>query len=638
MAGFWLVIRVLVTLSPYLNIDSYWVNAVLYTSILLFPFFLFHQYVIYYDPKSNFKGLSRLYELSENFELRTWPKYLIALIFSGLSYWYASGNRINLESTNPIVSGEKMAVLHFQNQTGQPDLDMIGPMVTHWLTEGFIQNGDTKVVSASAVQRAYAAQNIAPGSKMLDLNLSKVLGTQYSIDGVYFIQQDSIILTSSLYDSSTGEVVYSFGSFKGPRDQPLEIIENLRETVLGYWFNRDNIERFPPPRYDAYKKYIEAQTLWGEEDSVVEKLLVESLELDPNFFEPKFLLIALKRNNRNWSLCDSLVSDLYGKQVHLTKSQSTKLNFFRNELAGDFKTAYQYFDVEYGRDKNDLFMNTSMMHFANYRLNDPNLCLLTAEEIKLEEVDFSNCQYCKNRLYNLARAYYQLGNSNKIKTLYQYNKKLDSDQRLEEVFLLDAANSGDHMLIDSIMTTLWNENNDIRYAEHAILLATKYIHLGKSDLAQRWLEAIEIVDDRIAVKDDYYLELKAKQLEMLGKWGKAKEIYQSLKAQFPNVSFYDWRLMGVEAALGNQDEVLEFISMQVSEKKSYDFGYTHYEAARLQALMSNTDLALSHLSNSISQGRQFHITFFEQDWYLASIWNTSKFKDLLRSRRVVEEN
>ncbi len=554
----------------------------------------------------------------------------LSLIFFIGSYLKKDTNSNLSITNNASLLKEKIAVLHFKNLTGDAKLDVIGPMISHWLTEGFLQNGDIKMVSSNALQQIYQSDKNALTRS--GTNLQELLGTRNIIDGSFFLQEDSIFVKSNYINAETGEIIYSFGEFSGHKDKPITIIENLREKVLGYWFTKENIQSFPPPRYDSYKKYIEAQSLWGENDSAVKELLEESIQLDKSFFEPHILLIALLRNKRKWKDCDSLTNALYERKTQLTQPQLERLNFFRHELQGDSPTAYKYLKKEYDRHPDDLFINTSLIQFLSYKLNAHQQVLEIEKEIPIEDIDLENCVYCKTRLFSLVLAAFKLNKQDQINKYIQLNGSLEPDMRIKQIELMNAVRQGDDKTIENNMKAVYDEGNYRLYLEHLILITEEFFSINNKTKSEYWLNKFDQISGKLDQKDELTLELIAQYYEFVDQERKSLKIYENFLAQYPKDRFFTFRKACVLAIQGNKKEALKIANKLESQTPKFDFGRTEYEMGRVHALLGDKEKAIQYLNQSIDNGRQFHHLFFDKDWYLNSIWNSPEFKKLLTKR------
>ena len=631
-ASSWIIIQVLATVRPYLKFPEYWVTAVIYTIIFLIPLLIFNLWVVHYDPQPENIRLNKFYDRVRKWDANLVSKFVtIGLLFA---FSLALNKRSSVEDFKSIEFDlqDNLAVLYFENQTGDEEFDVIGPMVSHWLTEGFIQNGDVKIVSANAVQRAYTTNNLGSQGVNSALNFTKILGTKFVIDGSYFKQRDSIFLKSNLVNVENGQIVYAFGEFSGHKDAPIEIIENLREKVLGYWYTKEDINRFPAPRYDAYRKYIEAIQIWSEDENRVEQLLNESIALDENFMEPQFLLIALNRNKRNWEYCDSIVKKIDQEKTKLTKAQSGKLKFFKLELQGDFKSAYKYLDEEYKRDPNDLFMNTSVMQFANYKLNAPDHCLDVSKTISLDSIDMDDCKYCKTRLFNFALAKLNKSDFDDFFKLQNFESKIDPDQKFREIQLFGYVRKKDNIGLEKYLNDILAQADDVRIAQYYSLIATAYLMNNDQEKFEvykaKLSEQLKFLDE----ESNFSAEVKALGFEIVGNYEESTRIFEIFHDVYPDDRYFGYRLAGSYALSGEREKAWNLVQELSAIKVKHDFGYKEYETARVHAILGETKEAMSYLQRSVRKGRQFHYLFFHRDWYLQSLWKNPEFESLLKSR------
>ena len=596
---------------------------------------LFYHWVIEHKPTSTNKWLQKLYDKTVVLDDRLDLRFLIGTtVYFACLIFAANGSETMLDGGVDLDLQDKLAVLNFENQTGNEELDVIGPMVSHWLTEGFIQNGDVKIVAANAVQRAYKSNAIAGGPDVSKMKWSNILGTKYVIDGVYFLQGDSIFLKSNLVNVESGDIIYAFGNFSGSKDKPVTIIEDLREKVLGYWYNKDKIDRFPAPRFDAYEKYIQAISLWDEDDTKVYNLLTESYRLDTNFLEPQLLKVGLYRNKRSWYKCDSLINYLYNRKSILTKAQLDKLNFYRYDISGDFTKAYEFLLKEYERDEDDLFISNSVMQFANYKLNDARSCLKIAEGKKLDSIDFDNCSYCRTRLFNYGLALLKLGRTKEVEKLVTYDDQLNGNAQLFDVRLMALVKESKDQEIKDLMSKKRMNASEEDYLDDCIVLLTEYQKSGDTEQMIFWQTQAQKVFDGSLNEENLFMEYKARILEISGAYKEAQTIWELFLHYYPDNAYYNFRLATVMALRGDCDEAIRHGMEYYRKRGDFDFGYSQYEMARIHSLCNEKSKALGLLSGSLREGRQFHYKFFDRDWYLKDLWDDSEFKAIIKYRVV----
>ncbi len=645
-ASAWLCIQVSHTVSPYLGLPSYFVRSIIITVIILFPLLIVHVYFDHNeetDITANEENLLR--RINSIFENSITNRIILVIgIFLSVLFLNGIFSEANdkdpysdtKEGSIPTIQSdtgvEKLAVLHFDNLTGDPSLAVIGPMISHWLTEGFIQNGDIKVASAHTIQRVYKAYE-QKDNKEVQEKIKNETNASHIVDGSYFMQGDSIFIACELIEADAKEVLFTFGTLSGHKDRPLEIIENLREKVLGYWFNRGNLKRFPPPRFDSYKKFIEAQAIWGEDNSRVLAKIEESIAIDPSFYEPKFLELALLRNSFGYSKCDSIIKVLDAKKLELTTAQREKLNYFKYELAGDYNEAYRYLIKEFDRDPSDPFIRTSVGHFEIFNLNDYAIAIKHLEGMELDKMQFENCHYCQTGLYSLATAYYRSDQLIKALNVANKDSKVNMDPRILDLKFYIFIDLGKSTKIDELLTEIVSSMSDEDYLYYNNLIGSRYDILRDSSLKKHYLEKAIAKYENMSFDDMSTLlaEELARSYEMLGNYDKSLEIIQALSSAYPNNIFYKYRKLGLTIEQNPQDASVLLQDFKLNNK--YDFGYNTYEWARIYAVAGDSENAIKYLEKSINNGRLFYLNFFENDWYLRSIVDDPRFKEIIKSRR-----
>ena len=80
------------------------------------------------------------------------PIALVGVILAGFFLWNLMGKEKGEAPSDP--SEKRVSVLTFDNQTMDPNLDALGRLISDHLSKGFLETGETKVLSAQNIQAA----------------------------------------------------------------------------------------------------------------------------------------------------------------------------------------------------------------------------------------------------------------------------------------------------------------------------------------------------------------------------------------------------------------------------------------------------------------------------------------------------
>ncbi len=198
--------------------------------------------------------------------------------------------------TAPAAAGERpaLAVLAFQDLSGDPGTDWLSNGIAELLATDLSQSPDLKVLSAGEVHRILKASG-APDDAAPSPELLRKVAEQGEVEvvlrGSYARIGDVLRIAYRIDDPMTGETLRS-GSLEGPGEESLfDLVDQLSAAVF---------ERFQATRPElgpatvraattaslaALQAYVEAQTLYknrSQHEQAIAKL-EEALRIDPDF-------------------------------------------------------------------------------------------------------------------------------------------------------------------------------------------------------------------------------------------------------------------------------------------------------------------------------------------------------------------
>ncbi len=224
---------------------------------------------------------------------------------SGLSG--ALGDTSSQTPLSKEIRQKKVAVMIFENKTGSSDLDDFGIMISDWITQGLMETGEAKVINADFVQKNIQFASLG---KTTNREFSEVTGAGVVIQGNYYFQENQIIIHAQVVDAQNGEIIYAQPTLQGEKENKIELLDELTQRLLGFWV-LGKYERFAkkPPKYDAYRAFIEIEEKWwGEDDEKCEELIQKAFTLDSTFYMPLLKLIVLYNNQNKREKADSIIA------------------------------------------------------------------------------------------------------------------------------------------------------------------------------------------------------------------------------------------------------------------------------------------------------------------------------------------
>ena len=217
----------------------------------------------------------------------------LVVIAVAVGFWLIR-NQVTNERND--LDPKKVVIAVFENRTGDPSLDALGTLVSEALSEGASGIGDFSVIPSpsSFGQRAFGGES-SFGMQALRI-LAEETGASLVVSGSYYLVGNDIRFQAQLTDAASDAVVYSAPSVTGPRDSSGDVVEALRERVLGAvaWSYRDDFHLTTPPLLGAYVEYQQGRESPENSDKRIFHNRRAS-ELDPDFF------LALKEITRVYS-------------------------------------------------------------------------------------------------------------------------------------------------------------------------------------------------------------------------------------------------------------------------------------------------------------------------------------------------
>jgi tetratricopeptide (TPR) repeat protein/TolB-like protein len=545
---------------------------------------------------------------------------LIAVFFI-IDRNFSAENSVPLEK---IVGSDKIAVLKFGNNTGDPQYDIVSKMASDWIIHGITENNVAQVITQDLVDEYKAilkGKNIAEDETTI---VKEYLKPSKIISGNFYLKNGNLIFQGMLIDGKTNKTIISFKPTECAAENPLKCIEDLNESITGYFITADKknlMVQESPPKYEAYKYLLEAKN--SNDDQEFIKLLNKAIEADSTYFEPKVLRVSHYFNQREFKKSDSLLK-LIKPDSYTNKRQLNLLNMHEALLKGNNRTVYNTYLKEYKIAPADLTSNRTIMVIALQFVNRPEDVEAIYKTVAMDSVNLQNCQNCIFRLYVKAYADIELENySTAIKTIETSQKE-----------------------------------TEIKYLNRPLLIA--YIRAGKEEALQQFLRKINIVATPAEAQElylqagkEYILkndrqkaneyfnkiinsepetvapEMLANALFYKEEYEKAATILNQIHTENPEDIEILAKLAIANYKLGNSPEAKNNLSTLENLRTDYQFGEVDYALGQYYAATNNEPELYKHLLKAAASGHQYHWKFFKNDPQFKDYNNTNEFKEVL---------
>jgi DNA-binding SARP family transcriptional activator/TolB-like protein len=189
----------------------------------------------------------------------------------------------------------RVVVAAFANRTDDPALEPIGRLVGERIAGELSRTGLVRVVFAGL------GPSVAPtdGEEVDDVaswarKLTEETGAGTLVMGSYSQRADSIVFEARLLDLVSGEMLSGLDEVRGPIEDPVETVEDLRRRVVGSLAT--HLDRrlaswaeaaSQPPSFKAYQMYASGLDLYFNRDyDKAARVFHEATAADPTFTSP----------------------------------------------------------------------------------------------------------------------------------------------------------------------------------------------------------------------------------------------------------------------------------------------------------------------------------------------------------------
>lgn len=625
----WVIIQVAATTFPYLGISEIAVTAVIVLALIGFPISLI--FIWYYNRSSGPKEQGSDQEDLEQIEVGNDSTKLFKVIVSVISITVLLITVLllrNLTKDNPIQEEkssvrESIAILDFEDFTGQDRFAQIGKAAADWLSHGIVENKLGRVISTDILKQY--DPSIAKASVATNLDLVKRrFAPAKIIQGQVFHESGNIILKCVINDGATNESLFAFEDIVVADGNPLEGIDQLKQKMLSYLATESIPEMRLQKKLPDYQAYLYTLQSYSTDDNRESLALVEkALAIDSNYFEAKGVRISFLYNLGEFETADSLLQRLSPDSNN--SRQNNLMNFYRALIEGKNGMVYETWKGEYNHVPFSLVDNQTMMTIASQFVHRPEEVRDLFTAIDMNEMNSAECLQCAYRLYTMASADIVLKN---------YSAVID----LIEPEIKNFAALGEEFLIRPLIPAYIRSSDDEGLEQLMITIAKEFI--GDSwktfheDIAQEYLllDKVELAEPYLAKAEDYYegktdTSRLAQIHIMKGDFSKARKLFE----EYSRRSIRSKATLAIcYFKLGDQAMGKQLIKQIDEERDKYDLGYTDYVLAQIYGYIEEYENCFDHLKKSVEKGERFTLTNYYNDLAFKSIRDLPRFQEILQ--------
>jgi tetratricopeptide (TPR) repeat protein len=249
--------------------------------------------------------------------------------------------------SGPTLVRERIAVVPFENRTGDPARDELGTLAAEWISAGLARAGLFEVVPMGVVNQYLEASSSGDELRGLaDYSRSRTLVT-----GSFYLQGDSIEFHAEILDAQpeTPALIYALETASGPAVDPMPAIETVRARAAGALAqNLANVTAgrtelySPPPSLEAYREVLKGRELFSRNE--LEEASVHyyrALEIDSAYLFPVFVLAHSYLRLGNGAKADSLLRVYENQRSRLMPVEQAWADWSRGVIDGDLDLEYR---------------------------------------------------------------------------------------------------------------------------------------------------------------------------------------------------------------------------------------------------------------------------------------------------------
>jgi tetratricopeptide (TPR) repeat protein len=235
---------------------------------------------------------------------------------------------------------QRVAVVPFENRTGDPTLDPVGHIAADWIGEFIVRTGFVEVVDFNTAMAMRASTENG------EVALATGTGAGTLVTGSFYKQGDTLTIQAKILRGD-GTVLIVLPQVAGEAGDPIEVIDRLRErvvTALAAHFDR----RLPsfeglggdPPSFAAYEKYVSGLKWYLQGDHArAGDDFQDAIEIDSTFARARVWLLA-SRGFSDPESVDSLGAEINRRESTLSVYDRHHARFFTAFVKGDLEQAY----------------------------------------------------------------------------------------------------------------------------------------------------------------------------------------------------------------------------------------------------------------------------------------------------------
>lgn len=554
---------------------------------------------------------------------------LVCCLLAAVGYWWMN---FRVAGTLPeSIREARIAVIPYQNNTNDPTLDVVGEMVADWLIQGMMNLEGTQVVSYQTIKDAI--QNADPiRERKFRQVFQRQTGAQKIIRGTYYRQGEQLIFQSQIIDVLSGNVEFVLPEITGNEARIMDLVNELRQRILGYFsLVNDQILSLEhkPPKYEAYKIYLQAYSYFGTDYDQSRKLCDQAIAIDSSFLWPYLTVAGSFYNQGNTVGLDSVITVVNRRFRQLNAYERAYLEWAKTMSTSDLVDDYQLIKPIFSRDPKNL-RNNYLMGYSASMLNKPYEAvryfnLIDPEDLKVKypAQTWWHLIYTYNliRLDSLDKASYVLGFiPEELASLAYYYRR-------SEIYIRQGREDKLQQLIAEVES---RRLPDATINNLYVYISIQYQHHQDTDRHSRWFRlAVDKIRSQSGSPSDRE-EMLAGAYYFTKEYPKALPLYLE-RVRTGNITWYYLARIGsIYARLGEVNKAIEVIRQMEELDTPETIGQYRYATALVYSMLGEQEKAVEHMQQAFRMGFGFTASRYKDAFEFLPLHGYSPFEEFVK--------
>ncbi len=268
---------------------------------------------------------------------------IVIVAMTGIGWRYMPNDRVDLVDN-------RIAVLPFENLTGDRELDVMGVVAADHIANGLVRLESFETVGLNESRRLLGgAEDQALAAVQL---VSHATWAAVVITGTYTMGGDEVVFQATAHDAGKQDVLYATDPVRADRDDPLADFDRLRDDLFGFvGMLGGRLEgesdlgaiQTRVPSYEAYREFAVGAELFLAFDWPGAAARYEAAaELDSTFVRALFQAAASHFNYGNLPATERLIDRMESMRADITTGDRVALDWMTATLHGDLRGAHTH--------------------------------------------------------------------------------------------------------------------------------------------------------------------------------------------------------------------------------------------------------------------------------------------------------